>query len=164
MPTSLPDFLLANQAHIAAVAVAPHTIRYNSANWAGKMDAHAAVWEAFQNRFLQDAISRGDLFAFASGIPSATDAPILFVGSMVWGYGMIGYGPYRTNLALMTPNLPEHLWEIFEYLTAGNIAAAYDSVHIQRCGSAFFTKLFYFYGVRASRPTSYTRFGNRRKI
>lgn len=70
-----------------------------------------------------------------------------FLAVMIWGYGMTGYGPYRTGLMLSTKNFSKIYRTIRCMIQNNQIQKAYDQAKIDRCGPPFFTKLFYFLGL-----------------
>jgi hypothetical protein len=138
-----PHYLKNNTATIRAIKVDAHRIPFNSATWErqlGKM----AVWQQFRSEIPTDSITRGDLFAMAREADAAERLQVLFVASMVWGYGMVGYGPWRTRAALEAPQLGEQLEMLADKLLSGDLVGACRAVSIPRVGLAFYTKLFYF--------------------
>jgi hypothetical protein len=73
-----------------------------------------------------------------------------FLAVMIWGYGTVGYGPWRTEKMFQTPNVANIFTNIRNHISNNQISAAYavDAVaRINRCGPPFFTKLFYFLGI-----------------
>ena len=69
---------------------------------------------------------------------------VLFVASMIWGYGEVGYGAWRIRVALEAPQLGEQLEMLTAKLLSGDLVGACRAVSIPRLGPAFYTKLFYF--------------------
>ncbi len=94
-------------------------------------------------------ISRCDLFrltANARRSGSLEDIRRVFLGAMLWGYGTVGYGPWRTQRMLSTPDSGDMLQRTFGLIVENRIEEAYRGFRLDRCGSAFFTKFFYFSG------------------
>jgi len=94
-------------------------------------------------------ISRGDLFRLAasarrSGSPE--DIRRVFLGAMLWGYGTVGYGSWRTQRMLSTPGSSDMLKRTFDLIAENRIEEAYSGFRLDRCGPSFFTKFFYFSG------------------
>lgn len=133
-----------------------HPIRFSSARW---RDALQPWWP--EDAPHDDLIERADLFRIAGewrhGSRQVTD---LFVLTMAWGYGNVGYGRYRTRRMLTTDDVvgrletalaplrspalttPDQLADVYRSL------GWYGSARIRGLGPAFFTKLLYFAGYR----------------
>lgn len=97
-------------------------------------------------------ITRGDLAQLARIAKRRRDddsARALFLGAMLWGYGTVGYGPYRTARMLGAPNARKVLVATLHYVLAGQIRKAYEEFRLPWCGPAFFTKYFYFAGLES---------------
>lgn len=77
-----------------------------------------------------------------------------FMAAMMWGYGTVGYGAYRTRKMLGMPNAESTIGRAANLVTTGQLRAAYESFKVRTSGPAFFTKSFYFVGLGAttSRP------------
>ncbi|MGX5653306.1 8-oxoguanine DNA glycosylase OGG fold protein [Geodermatophilus nigrescens] len=132
-------------------------IRFSSVRW---RDALKPWWP--EDAPCDDLIERADLFRAATewrcGSRPVTD---LFVLTMAWGYGNVGYGRYRTRRMLVaTDDVAGRLQRALAPLqgpalaTPDQIAAAYRSLgwggtsRIRGLGPAFFTKLMYAAGHR----------------
>ncbi len=83
----------------------------------------------------------------------ATETPALaaeaFIAVMAWGYGDVGFGPFRTARALgETPEAPNRLFSIATTLANGGPLAAYrrlaSDARLIGLGPAFGTKFLYF--------------------
>lgn len=70
-----------------------------------------------------------------------------FLATMIWGYGTVGYGPFRTEKMLGSSNVETVLTDTYFLLKSGDIVQAYQRFQVDRCGPAFFTKFFYFIGL-----------------
>lgn len=81
-----------------------------------------------------------------------------FVATQVWGYGVTGYGPYRTRQVLAQPGAEAVLTEAMSLLVDKGAVAAYEALNtLDGLGPAFLTKFLYFAGlalpeVKGSRP------------
>jgi hypothetical protein len=71
-----------------------------------------------------------------------------FVASMVWGYGPVGYGAFRTARVLLeNPDAGERLREVAKQVRDGGGVAAFRGLadkHLRFLGVAFATKYMYF--------------------
>ena len=65
---------------------------------------------------------------------------------MLWGYGTVGYGPWRTQRMFATPDSGDMLQRAFGLIAENRIEEAYSGFRLDRCGPSFFTKFFYFAG------------------
>jgi len=146
LPTS--QFLLDNAPMIAAIDPDQHAIPYTADKWAQYFQGEPYWQDIQQNHPLQ--ITRGDLRVMAQALlqPFQINGIYeLFLGSMIWGYGTVGYGPYRTSLMFQTQGLNQTLTAICDLLSHGQFLDAYRRSDIDFCGPAFFTKFFYFFGL-----------------
>jgi hypothetical protein len=98
-------------------------------------------------------VSRGNLFRLAANARqsgSLEDIRRVFLGAMLWGYGTVGYGSWRTQRMLATPDSGEMLKRTFDLIAENRIEEAYSGFRLDRCGPSFFTKFFYFSGFEPS--------------
>jgi hypothetical protein len=70
-----------------------------------------------------------------------------FLAVMIWGYGTVGYGPWRTEQMFNTQNMAKIFANIRGGISQNRISVAYATAQIDYCGPPFFTKLFYFLGI-----------------
>jgi hypothetical protein len=99
--------------------------------------------------FFPGRISRENLMSLAKQANKSgniQDIRTLFLGTMIWGYGTTGYGPWRTAEMFNTPNFSEIVEKSIQYIAQGEIFNAYNIFSVNRCGPPFFTKYFYFCG------------------
>lgn len=75
-----------------------------------------------------------------------------FMAAMMWGYGTVGYGAYRTRKILGMPNAESTIGRAANLVATGRLRAAYESFKVKTCGPAFFTKFFYFVGLGTNPP------------
>ncbi len=100
------------------------------------------------------AIRRFDIVPLAREA-NETETPsairILFLATMLWGYGTVGYGPWR--MAHITSNieqLDEVLFNSLRAIKRGSVRTAFtvfQDAHIPFLGPAYFTKYLYFAGL-----------------
>lgn len=79
-----------------------------------------------------------------------------FLASMVWGYGRVGYGPYRVSRVLDgTPDAPDRLREVAERAREQGGPAAFEWLAKNRLpglGVAFATKYLFFCAAAGEGP------------
>jgi hypothetical protein len=84
----------------------------------------------------------------AAASVSAKAARSAFLASMVWGYGKVGYGPWRIARALDDREAGQKLRRVVSILQAEGPDAAYRALsgpcRLERLGPAFGTKFLYF--------------------
>lgn len=132
---------------------ADHVIRYSAVTWAKWFTTDDDLALIIGRHPLE--LSRGDVGRLATEALAGTGTwRGAFMAAMMWGYGTVGYGAYRTKLMLGTPNAESTIGRAANLVTTGQLGAAYESLKVRMCGSAFFTKFFYFVGLGAasSRP------------
>jgi hypothetical protein len=100
-------------------------------------------------RQLPAVIDREVVRAHSSGAPtSAAEAEWAFIVCMIWGYGRVGYGPFRAKRTLETPAAASILQETASLLKDDGPLAAYSHLgntrRIKGFGPAFGTKYLYF--------------------
>lgn len=101
---------------------------------------------------LPRALDRDGVKAAATNAPSdGLAAERAFITVMAWGFGNVGYGPYRTRRALAsTPQAAARLQRVAAALFENGVYAAYgllgsaDQARLQGLGPAFGTKFLYF--------------------
>ncbi len=71
----------------------------------------------------------------------------LFLAAMIWGYGTVWHGAYRTKNMINDAHADEVLPRTFALVLAGKLIDAYNEFQLDRCGPAFFTRYFYFIGL-----------------
>lgn len=124
------------------------TIPYRRQHWVtyiGNDEDFAYIVETYP-----DTISRGNIAAIARKAHATKDKVWirrLFLATMIWGYGTVGYGPYRTLHMINAPQALDILQTTFMLISTNNLLAAYQQFRLSKCGPAFFTKYFYFIGM-----------------
>jgi len=92
-------------------------------------------------RSLPRNLSRGDLRQVHDLKNSTTSE--LFVASMIWGYGNLGYGSFRVKRMFSTPGFQEKIDRSYDLANAGRVLEAYEFLsknRVQQLGPAFGTK------------------------
>jgi len=113
--------------------------------WTAYFPNQAAVFDR-----LPDRLTRDDVREHASNA-SKSDAFALeaFLASMAWGYGNVGYGPWRTERVLrLNPDASAMLRQAAEHLSTAGAVPAYrflaNSGRLKYLGPAFGTKFLHF--------------------
>lgn len=135
---------------------AAHAIAYSPSSWMA-----VAPWpNAFGNRAAVASahVSRADVLAVVRAADQSQSWAEAFVATQVWGYGLTGYGPYRTGQVVTQPGAEEAFAEAVSLLTDEGASAAYERLQVlDGIGPAFLTKFLYFAGqalpgVKGPRP------------
>ena len=129
--------------------VGDHEIRVSGPKWT------AALGPDVVPAALQSAttISRDAVFAVAADAVRGEASPTaLFVASMMWGFGPVGYGAWRTKQMLQSGDSAPRLYRVLDRVTAGGATEGYSALatseRIRGLGPAFGTKYLYFAGFR----------------
>lgn len=101
---------------------------------------------------LPDRLDRGSVRGHCqSAAQSADDAQSAFLVVMTWGYGDVGYGPFRTARILAdTPDASERLRLAADAVATGGASAGYGALadrsrsRLKWLGPAFGTKFLHF--------------------
>lgn len=107
--------------------------------------------------FPQDA----DFMVFTNRFPSPLarqtfceieqkDAPNLrqlFFAAMIWGYGTVGTGAWRTDKMLATLESEAKIESAFELVRQGRVADAYRALNLYWCGPSYISKFLYACGL-----------------
>ncbi|MET8433681.1 hypothetical protein ABZV61_12895 [Streptomyces sp900116325] len=134
----------------------PHTIPYSPSSWMA-----VAPWPttlADRAAANSASVSRADVVATVRAAQQSGSWATAFVATQVWGYGVNGYGPYRTGQVLAQPGAEAVITEAASLLVDEGAIAAYEKLHtLDGLGPAFLTKFLYFAGlalpeVRGPRP------------
>jgi hypothetical protein len=70
-------------------------VNWNQRAWQTSLPGHSELFARLPN-----PISRASVAIEASVLTAESDAARVFVAAMVWGYGRVGYGPFRTARVL----------------------------------------------------------------
>jgi hypothetical protein len=123
----LPELLLSHQHSLQAWTLADQpAVGYSSAAWV-KCFQDDPDFQDLDARF-SGAVSRADIYRLSvecRNEPSMPRIRRLFLASMLWGFGRVGYGVYRTARMLATPRCEYILQKGYEHLLAGRLQSAY---------------------------------------
>lgn len=144
-----PQRLLAFQERLLEIVPESQEIHYKRDRWARYFTGDPDFNEITE-RF-PGVITRGNVKALSvEAIHDHTKVRKLFLASMIWGYGRVGMGPWRTSRMLTDPSAPQRLFQTaIAKVTVGQALNAYRQFRLNYCGPAFFTKFFYFIGLGA---------------
>ncbi len=126
----IPQELLRQKSKIMKSNPNSQTISYNINTWRKRLGSNP-YFGVISNNFPGE-ISRSDLFQLAAQAKQSNDLNdimILFISTMIWGYGTTGYGAWRTSEMLSSPNAEDIIKQTFELIISNNII---DSYNIQR--------------------------------
>ncbi|MFI1213606.1 hypothetical protein ACH4UV_39310 [Streptomyces sp. NPDC020802] len=123
-----------------------HTVSYTPSSWMS-----IAPWPAtLSDRSAAGSatVSRADVVATARAALQHGTWGEVFVATQVWGYGVTGYGPYRTGQVVAHPGAEDALTEVVSLLVDKGAIAAYERLNtLNGLGPAFLTKFLYFVGL-----------------
>lgn len=126
-----------------------HAIAYVAGTWTKWFESDNDLATIVSRHPLE--LSRRDVGRLATEALAGTVTwRCAFMAAMMWGYGTVGYGAYRTRTMLGTPNAESTIGRAANLVTTGQLGAAYESFKVRMCGPAFFTKFFYFVGFGAA--------------
>jgi hypothetical protein len=144
MDLPIPSKLLEEQSSL--VPPDEHRVSYKPNVWRRRFPADKDLEDLFQ-RFPHE-IARKQIANLAGHVNEGGETPRkLFMATMLWGYGTVGYGAYRTSIMLSDSSSTDVVNRSYELVCAGNYVKAYEMFYLPMCGSAFFTKYFYFVGL-----------------
>jgi hypothetical protein len=97
---------------------------------------------------LPHELDRAKAPAFARGAPwTRAGSLAVFIASQIWGYGAIGYGPFRLGQALADPQLAEALVEARVQLKGRDPVGAFRTLCVEHefpyVGASFGSKFLY---------------------
>ncbi|MCD2186615.1 8-oxoguanine DNA glycosylase OGG fold protein [Actinomycetospora soli] len=128
--------------------------RQRAVAWSEKAwEKHFADYSVVES--LPNPLGRGDVLeVFAVAQAEATETTVVdaFIASMVWGFGRVGYGAWRTRRILDVADAPARLLAVHAEATAGGGPVGFRAMAdhpVQHLGVAFGTK-FLFFAVEAA--------------
>ena len=138
----------------------------------GRPAQEAFNWEKSRNNWIRDIpsehlfiedlpvdLSRADVREIHDLKKSTTSE--IFVASMIWGYGNLGYGSYRVKKMFSTPSFQEKIDRSYELASVGRVLEAYEYLsknRVQQLGPAFGTKWLSFASPSAQPAPIYDSF------
>ncbi|WP_232085199.1 hypothetical protein [Arthrobacter sp. SO5] len=117
--------------------------------WARQLPEHASILESLPVR----PIGRTDGIELVGDVTTEESAVRAFLLAMIWGYGPVGYGPFRTRRVLESHDAPARLLEIAKIARLQGGLAAFEHIEQRRAkdrgylkylGPVFGTKYLYF--------------------
>lgn len=123
--------------------------------WVQTFPSHQALLEG-----LPDQLSRPDVTAYGRlASHGAREAETAFLVVMAWGFGSVGYGPWRTRRILeSTVESARRLSTVAHTLTADGALSAYAELalpcRLRWLGPAFGTKFLHFCSASCSEDTA----------
>ncbi|MGP5725410.1 8-oxoguanine DNA glycosylase OGG fold protein [Arthrobacter rhombi] len=123
--------------------------RWNTATWSRQFPAHQAFFDGLKT----DRLNRHEAVQHIGRINNETEAVEAFLLAMLWGYGPVGYGAFRTRRILDEPGAYQALLEVAQTaqteggLEAFNLICArrdQNRGYLKWLGPAFGTKFLYF--------------------
>lgn len=108
---------------------------------------------------LPDQLRRADVTAAAAGADQTeAEALTAFLVAMAWGYGNVGYGPWRVQRCLSTDRAAGRLLEAARTAVKKGPVAGYAALggqdRLTGLGPAFGTKFLYFVSKASSTPVA----------
>ena len=155
----------------------PQSLMAAHARWAETRRPPQQAFDYYPNRWVESLPEHADFIkglppslsrTFISGLGAGaheheTTAVHTFIASQIWGWGIrVGYGPFRTNVALSTaqsPSLPltppQKLQEVARLIREDGILAGFRALgttcKLDRIGPSFGTKYLFFVSAIPSR-------------
>ena len=144
MKQNIPARLLAKKSDL--VIPGNHKVSYNANTWRKWFDGDKDFNDLI--RKYPQAISRSEIANLANQVSTKNEnTRKVFLATMLWGYGTVGYGAYRTSIMLNDKNSRNTIEKSFNLVFTGKYIEAYKMFSMPMCGAAFFTKYFYFVGL-----------------
>lgn len=123
--------------------------RWNVDSWIRQLPEH----EKFLRGLPQKSMGREEGIALINKVTDEESAVHAFLIAMIWGYGPVGYGPFRSRRVLESANAPARLLEVADIAQSRGGLEAFEHIVNQRqqergylkfLGPAFGTKYLYF--------------------
>lgn len=125
-------------------------IPFRAERWSRTLDACAHLKPVLDACTTPEMVTRADLAAIGRSVVAGESPPErLLLATMIWGFGGVGYGPYRTKCMLDDLQGRDRLRTTIALLSEGKLSEAYAGFRVRMCGPAFFTKFFYAVGLGA---------------
>jgi hypothetical protein len=142
----VPQRLIAVTSDIKDIKPEIQSISYKAQTWKHHLENDIDLL-ALVERFPQE-ISRADLAKLSrEAYQNVHLQRRCFIATMIWGYGVRGYGPWRTSRMLECPELSDIINHVFQSVKDNDLLTAYEIMRIQWCGPAFLTKFLYVVGL-----------------
>jgi hypothetical protein len=144
---NIPPLLLEHVNEIKSIDPSTQKIKYKLGHWTKRLGEDVDLYH-IAHRF-PGCITRQSVFELskeASKTTELTPKRRLFLASMIFGFGTVGYGGYRTAEMFKSPLASFMIENTFELIRFGYLEEAYLKFSLPWCGTAFYTKYFYFIG------------------
>ncbi|HCM1039229.1 TPA: hypothetical protein N2810_004753 [Vibrio parahaemolyticus] len=141
----IPEVLVNNRDAIVGIEPQKQAISYDLVNWNKYFQQDTSFQEITLKHPFE--ITRNILFDKSKLLESNyswASLRELFIAVMLWGFGSVGYGAYRTHKMVSDVDFKETLESTYFAIKQGDISRAYGNFKLEQCGPAFFTKFFYF--------------------
>ncbi|MEU9819052.1 hypothetical protein ACIGG9_16840 [Pseudonocardia alni] len=129
-------------------------IPWNRETWTRWLDRRDDL-VVLRNDDLLDLVSRDSVTGVFRKVGTERSIVDAFVAAMIWGYGPVGYGPYRTHRVLAVNRDPAaRLNDVLVHAAAGDVESAFRAARapgLKHLGPAFGTKFLYFCSLLADR-------------
>lgn len=143
---TVPDRLKQCQDHLKALDPLAQSISYSGMHWRKKFPNDPDF--EYIARTYPRALSRKDVAQLAwQARDNLSSIRTLFLASMMWGFGEVGYGPHRTRLMLEHRCAISTLQGSLLLVISGQLTDSYKCLKLPMCGPPFLTKYFYFVGL-----------------
>jgi len=127
-------------------------MQWHREKWIAEFPQHEALFRSLPEGLDRDVIKS----RCGNAAEDRASAEAAFIVSMVWGYGVKGYGRPRTARVLATNDAPGRLQAVVRTLMDEGAVAAYDRLgkdqRLRGLGPAFGTKFLYFCQSPDQRP------------
>lgn len=130
--------------------------KWNQKSWTNQLKRY----EDFFDRLKGDPIDRKQAVQLSPVVTDEEEAVQVFLLAMLWGYGLVGYGPFRTRRILDRPEAAAELLEVAEVAQRNGGLAAFQLIADRRnggassflkwLGPAFGTKYIYFLTAKSN--------------
>lgn len=124
--------------------------KWNRNSWTNQL----GKYKEFFNSLEDDRIDRKQAVQLSPIVTNEEEAVKVFLLAMLWGYGLVGYGPFRTRRILDRPEAAAELLEVAQVAQSDGGLAAFKLIADRRnggersflkwLGPAFGTKYIYF--------------------
>lgn len=130
--------------------------KWNQKSWTKQLQR----FEDFFNGLKGDPIDRIQAVQLSPVVTDEEEAVQVFLLAMLWGYGLVGYGPFRTRRILDRPEAAAELLEVAQVAQRNGGLAAFNLIADRRAGNsrsflkwlgpAFGTKYIYFLTAKSN--------------
>ncbi len=144
----VPKLIVDYQETIRAINPEEQIIEYHKHHWRRWFEADDDLEYIIAN--YPEQLSRGEISRIArTACHEKSDLWIrrLFLAAMIWGFGIVGYGAWRTSKMLKKSDSLNVLRNTVDFINRGDVVAAYNMLSLPYCGPTFRSKYLYFVGI-----------------